>query len=78
MTLTHIRFVLKVEVASGSEAVEVRGPLLVVVAGESAAVLRRAEPLEPFAHDGRVLPVIVGVHLNVGRADVAFVASGLR
>ena len=38
------------------------------------AVLRATEPEETLALDGVVLPVVVEVHLHVGRGDVALVA----
>ena len=57
---------------------EVGGSLSVEAAGLRAAVLSGAEPLEPLLDDGRVLAVVVGVHLGVGRRDVYLIAPGLK
>jgi hypothetical protein len=43
----------------------------------SAALLGGPQPLKAFLDDGRVLPVVVGVHLNVRSADVHLIASSL-
>ena len=59
-------------------AVEVRRPLLVEGARRPAAVLGGAEPLEALLEDRGVLPVVVGVHLHVRRADVHLTALGLQ
>jgi len=43
-----------------------------------AAVFRRTKSLESFLNDRRVLAMVVGVHLNVRRADVHFAAAVLQ
>lgn len=57
---------------------EMGGPLPVERAVRRPAFLGRAKPLESFLYDGRVFPVVVRVHLHVGRANVHFVARALR
>lgn len=65
MRHTHVGFVFKCVGASRPSTVEVRGPL----AGEhtmwSGTALSGAEPLEPFLKYGRVLAVIVRMHLDI-------------
>ena len=78
LLFTHVGFVLEMKVAPGSEAMKVSRPLLVVVASDRPAVFCRAKSLEALAHDGGVLPVVVGVHLNVRRTDVTLVATRLN
>ena len=56
---------------------KVRSPLAMEGAVMLPAVLRGPEALEAFLQDLRVLAVIVGVHLNVGRADVHLITVGL-
>ena len=74
---THISFVLEVKVASWSQAMEMRGPLLVIIASQSTTIFRGAKPLKSLAHYGRVFAMVIGVHLNVGRTDVALVTTRL-
>ena len=73
--LTHVGLVLEGVVAVRAAAVEVGGAL----AGEGAvgrgAVLGDPVALEALLDDGRILAVVVGVHLHVRRADVHLVAS---
>ena len=73
--LTHVGLVLEGVVAVRAAAVEVGGAL----AGEGAvgrgAVLGGPVALEALLDDGRILAVVVGVHLHVRRADVHLVAS---
>ncbi|KAJ8885930.1 hypothetical protein PR048_012136 [Dryococelus australis] len=76
--LTHVGLVLEGELAVVAAAVEVRGALAEEGAVRGAALLRRAEPLEALLDDGRVLAVVVGVHLHIRRADVHLVAAFLR
>ena len=76
--LTHVGLVFEGEVAGGPPTVEVGGALAVEGAGRGAAVLGGAEPLEALLDDGRVLAVVVGVHLDVRRADVDLVAAVLK
>lgn len=63
--LTHIRFVLEGVVAAGPHAMEVGSPLAAEGTPGLVAILGGSETLETLLHDGRVLPVVVGVHLDV-------------
>ena len=54
------------------------GALAVEGAVSRGAILRSPEALESFLDDGRIFPVVIGVHLDVGRADVHLVASILH
>jgi len=42
------------------------------------AVFSGAKSLESFLNDGRVLAMVVGVHLNVRRTDVHLAAAVLQ
>ena len=75
---THVSLVLESEVAALAAAVEVRGALAVEWAGLGAAVFGGAEPLEALLNDGRVLAVVVRVHLRVGGGDVYLVTARLQ
>jgi len=57
--------------------VEVRRLLTHEDAGRRLAVFRGAKSLETFLNDGGVFAMVVGVHLNVRRADVHFAAAVL-
>ena len=57
---------------------EVCGALAVEGAGLGAAVFGGAEPLEALLNDGRVLAVVVRVHLSVGGGDVYLVTARLQ
>ena len=56
---------------------EVRRLLTHEDAGRRLAVFRGAKSLETFLNDGGVFAMVVGVHLNVRRADVHFAAAVL-
>lgn len=56
---------------------EMRRPLTVESAMGRGAVLGGSEPLETFLNDGRVFAVVIGVHLNIRRANVNLVAPVL-
>ena len=75
--LTYVGLVLEREFAAVALAVEVRGALAVEGTERACTVLGGAEALEAELHDGRVLAVVVGVHLHVRRADVDLVAARL-
>lgn len=62
---THIGLVFEGVCASGSSAVEVRGPLAGEDAVRSSTALSGPEPLETFLKNCRVLSVVVSVHLHV-------------
>lgn len=53
---------------------EMSGPLAVESAMSGGAVLGSAEALEAFLNDGRVLAMVIGMHLNIGRAYVHLIA----
>jgi len=76
--LTHVGLVFERELTVIASAMEMGGPLPVERAIRRPAFFRRAEPLESFLYDGRVLSVVIRVHLHVGRADVHLVARALR
>lgn len=63
--LTHVSFILESHFAAGADAVEVGGALAKEGAVRGAALLGGAVPLESLLDDGRVLAVVVGVHLHV-------------
>lgn len=71
---THVGFVLEGVVTRRPPAVEVGGALAVEGAVGGGAVLGGPEALESFLDDGRVFAVVVGVHLDVRRANVHLVA----
>jgi hypothetical protein len=77
LRLTHIGLVLEGEPTARPPAVEVRGPLSEEGAVRGAALFRRPVPLEALLYDGGVLPVVVGVHLDVRRRDVYFITAFL-
>jgi hypothetical protein len=58
--------------------VEVRGPLAEEGAVRGTTLLCGPQSLETLLDDGRVLPVVVGVHLDVRGADVHLVAGTLQ
>lgn len=77
--LTHIRLILERVLTAAASAMEVRRPLAgkrAIVRG--AAFLGGAKPLEPLLNDGRVLAMVVAVHLHVRRANVHLVAVRLQ
>jgi len=53
---------------------EMSSALAVEGAVSGGAVLGGSEALESFLDDGRVFAVVIGVHLNVRRANVHLVA----
>lgn len=57
---------------------EMSGPLSVESAISGSAVLCRPEALKSFLNDCRIFPMVIGVHLNIGRAYVHLIASILR
>lgn len=63
--LTHVSFILESHFATRADAVEVSGALAEEGAVRGAALLGGAVPLESLLDDGRVLAVVVGVHLNI-------------
>lgn len=65
VTLTHIGLIFEGEVAISSNAMEVGCSLTGEGAGHMVAVLGCSKPLETLLHDSRVLPVIIGMHLDV-------------
>ena len=73
--ITHVGLVLERVVASGSPAVEVGGALSGKGAVRSGAVFGGPVPLEAFLDDGRVLAVVVGVHLHVRGAYVHLITT---
>ena len=73
--ITHVGLVLERVVASGSSAVEVGGALSGKGAVRSGAVFGGPVPLEAFLDDGRVLAVVVGVHLYVRGAYVHLITT---
>jgi hypothetical protein len=77
LRLTHIGLVLEGEPTARPPAVEVRGSLSEEGAVRGAALFRRPVPLEALLYDGGVLPVVVGVHLDVRRRDVYFITAFL-
>lgn len=72
--LTHIGFVLEGIPTSSPPAMKVRRPLPGEWAVLGGAALGSSESLESLLNDGRVLAMIVGVHLYVGRRYVHLVA----
>jgi len=54
------------------------GSLVVKVTVGSPAVFCRSESLKPLHDDSRRLPVVVGVHLDIRRADVHLVTASLQ
>lgn len=63
--LTHVSLVLEGVGASRSSTMEVGGPLTSEDTMRSGTALCGSEPLEALLEDGRVLSVVVGVHLYV-------------
>ena len=62
---THISFVLEGVVAGGSAAVEVGGALPGKGTVGRSAILGGTVALESLLDDGRILTMVVGVHLHI-------------
>ena len=77
-TLTHISFVFEGEVAVWSATVKMSRPLSVKATGGCPTILSGSKPLKAFLDNGRVLAVVVGMHLNIGCANVHLVAARLK
>lgn len=75
MILTHIGLVLEREPAARSSAVKVRRSLPEERAIGRPALLSCPVSLETLLDDCRVLPVVVGVHLDVGGRYVNFITA---
>lgn len=75
--LTHVGFIFERKLTVVAPAMEMCGPLAVKRAVRGPAFFRGPKPLESFLYYGRILSVVVGVHLHVGRAYVHFVTSAL-
>uniref|UniRef100_A0A1Y1NCC4 Uncharacterized protein n=1 Tax=Photinus pyralis TaxID=7054 RepID=A0A1Y1NCC4_PHOPY len=75
LVLLHVRFVLKRKPTARSSAVEMRRPLSKERTVRSAALLCRAVPLKTFLYNCRILPMVIGVHLYVGRRNVYLVTA---
>lgn len=77
-TLTHVGLVLEGMVAVVALAMKVRRLLAEEGARLEQTIFGGAKALEALLDDGRVLAMVVGVHLHVRRADVHLVAATLQ
>lgn len=62
---THISFVLEGVIAGWPYTVKVCRALSVKGTVIRLAIFGCTEALEPFLHNGGILPVVVGVHLHI-------------
>lgn len=72
---THICFVFESEVTAWSSTMKMSRSLSVKSTHRCPTILCGAESLETFLYNGRILPVIVGVHLYIRCTDVNFVTA---
>lgn len=72
---THIAFIFECKPTSLPPAVEMRGALPEEAAIRGAALLRRPEPLETLLNNRRILSVVIGVHLYIGRGYVHLITA---
>lgn len=73
--LTHVAFILKRESTTLPPTMEMRSPLAEEGAVRGPAFLGGPESLEALLYNGRILAVIIGVHLHVRGGDVDLVAA---
>lgn len=78
VVLTHICFVFKRVLAIIPSAMKMSSPLSIKSAIRSLTLFCRSIPLKTFLNYGRILSVVVGVHLNIRCTYVGFVATFLR
>lgn len=75
LVLFHVGFVFECIIAGWPSAVEMCGPLSGKAAGRGGAIFRGSKSLKSFLDDGRILSMIIGVHLYVRGAYVNFITA---